>query len=599
LEPRALLTAIPITSVPDTTPPQAQLVAPAVTNPGTDYTFEVVYTDAGSLVKLSTLGSQNLCVTGPWGFDQFATLVDAGGTADASTLTATYSINAPNGAWNTLDNNGIFTVSIAANQVSDAAGNFISAGSLGTFPVDLGSPANYEEVVQPGGSGFWQSDPSTWTAVQRTDVPCYVSSTPNGSKQSQAAWWFTMPAGVYEIDATWTASSNLTPRLGLDLYDGTQWVGQIQVNEQQAPSDIYDNLGLEEHWGLYGWKRLGSIRLTGNDFHISTWNDATDGAIAVGAIRLVNQPIVDNSDNFAALSPFPHPEAMSAFSAAGPWATAGGFEGSSLTSTGDPGSCTATWTMPVTPGWYAIDVNWQPANGLSANAAYDVYDGTTKVGSATINQQQPPPTGLPNEDYPWWVTLGRFNITGNLLRVVVSNAATDGQVSADAIQIQPGYQPVPVVGNGDSGFWSNGNWMNIQAGFRAGAMVSSSANGDKQSQAAWWFSCPPGQYEVDVTWQPGASYSQNVGFDVYDGQHWLGQSRVDEQDNPTGVDSQGVVWQSLGVFTATGNTLHVSTWNSATDGAICIDAVRIVPVGGSAAMLDPQAVDQIDFSSLP
>ena len=44
------------------------------------------------------------------------------------------------------------------------------------------------------------------------------------------------------------------------------------------------------------------------------------------------------------------------------------------------------------------------------------------------------------------------------------------------------------------------------------------------------------------------------------------------------MTDQGVVWQSLGTFTMTSNVLHVSIWNSSSDGPINVDGVRIVPV---------------------
>ena len=75
-----------------------------------------------------------------------------------------------------------------------------------------------------------------------------------------------MPAGVYDIAVTYTPGNNLTTKLGLDLYDGVgHWIGQIPVNERLAPTDFTDQ-------GV-GWKHLGSFKLTGNIFHISTWNN--------------------------------------------------------------------------------------------------------------------------------------------------------------------------------------------------------------------------------------------------------------------------------------------------------------------------------------
>jgi hypothetical protein len=71
------------------------------------------------------------------------------------------------------------------------------------------SPAIGTEILGDGQPGFWSSDPSTWnTSTQGLDGGSLVSSTANGSKSSQAAWWFSMPAGVYEIDMTWPAAAS-------------------------------------------------------------------------------------------------------------------------------------------------------------------------------------------------------------------------------------------------------------------------------------------------------------------------------------------------------------------------------------------------------
>jgi hypothetical protein len=108
-------------------------------------------------------------------------------------------------------------------------------------------------------------------------------------------------------------------------------------------------------------------------------------------------------------------------------------------------------------------------------------------------------------------------------------------------------------------------------------LLSASNNGSKQSQAAWWFPVQPGNYQVYVTWQPGSTESATANFDVYNALAYLSTGTVDERNAPSGVTDQGVVWQSLGTFTMTSNVLHVSIWNSASDGPISVDGVRIVP----------------------
>ncbi len=461
-----------------------------------------------------------------------------------------------------------FTIQASDNSVSGLTGS--QSYTVTVQPVAPTTAST--EVLGVGQPGFWSSSSTTWTTnSQGFDGGSLTSSTANGSEQSQAAWWFEIPAGVYEIDMTWTAASNLTANLGLDLYDGVgNWIGQIPVNERVTPSD-FSYLGAN-------WKRLGSIKLTNNIFHISTWNSATDGAIAIGAIRLRAAPTVDDSD--VAGSGKYYPTAQSGtFATSGSWtASSQGAYGGSHTSSSSAGSGSsiATWTMPVTPGSYEVDVTWAAAASLSANAAYNIYDGTTKLGSVSVNQETAPADFTDNGVA--WKSLGSFTVTGTKLTVTLANTAADGQVSADAIRLLPSYQPTELAKNGYPGAWTNSEWTTLNAGLFGDSLLSNSPNGSEQSQAAWWFPCQPGTYEVDVTWQPGSTYSQKVGFDVYNALTYISTGVVNERNAPSGVTDQGVVWQSLGVFTMTSNVLHVSIWNSETDGAINVDGVRIVPV---------------------
>jgi len=126
--------------------------------------------------------------------------------------------------------------------------------------------------------------------------------------------------------------------------------------------------------------------------------------------------------------------------------------------------------------------------------------------------------------------------------VTLSNAAADGQVSADAVRILPSYQPTPIVASGSyPGFWSNSAWTTQNTGLYGSSMVSNSANGSEQSQAAWWFGVQPGQYQVLVTWVPGSNLSPTTPFDVYNALTYISEPTVDEQIAPVGVTDQGVV----------------------------------------------------------
>ncbi len=432
-----------------------------------------------------------------------------------------------------------------------------------------------QQIIDNSQPGFWSTSSSTWTTTTSgLGGSSLISSTPNGSEQSQAAWWFSMPAGMYEISITYTAGSNLTKDMGLDLYDGVDdWIGQIPVNEQVAPHSFTED-------GV-AWENLGAFNLTSNIFHISTWNSSTDGAISVNGIQLQSVAVIDAANTPTSYPHYPSSYSVGSFTANSYWtASTQGAYGASQTSSSRVGSglSMATWTMPVTPGSYEVDVTWPPSASLSASATYNIYDGGTKLKSVTVNQQATP-SGV-NYEGVKWQSLGSYPIQGTQLIVTLSNTGGYQQVSANAIRILPAYQPMAIADAASSGFWSNsGGWTTQNTGLYGQSLVSSSANGSEQSQAAWWFPVQPGQYDVEVSWVPGSNLSSTVPFDVYNAQTFSSESLVNEQVAPAGITDQGVVWQSLGVFTMTSDVLHVSTWNSQANGAICVDGIRIVPVG--------------------
>jgi hypothetical protein len=125
---------------PDITPPAATLASAAsVTAAGTtSLNVAVTYTDA-TAVKLSTLGTSNITVTGPAGALAIAA-ASASATANAPSITVTYTVAAPAGGFQLADN-GVYTVSLSAAQVTDLAGNVTAAKSLGSFAVAIGAPA--------------------------------------------------------------------------------------------------------------------------------------------------------------------------------------------------------------------------------------------------------------------------------------------------------------------------------------------------------------------------------------------------------------------------------------------------------------------------
>ncbi len=121
----------------DTTKPLASLLTtPTITSSSSPATLKVVYTD-NVAVRNSTLLTGNLVLTGPT--SQTATFVSASASSDSATITATYSVAPPAGGWTTAFD-GIYSVALAANSVSDTSGNFASVATLGTFQIAISAP---------------------------------------------------------------------------------------------------------------------------------------------------------------------------------------------------------------------------------------------------------------------------------------------------------------------------------------------------------------------------------------------------------------------------------------------------------------------------
>ena len=139
---------------PNLTLPSANLLPTnsTVTNGSSNYQFSVVYSD-NTGIDQSTIDNQDILVSGPDKFSQFAKLVNISRNPDSRILTATYSILAPGGIWN-ANIVGNFEITLQGNQVSDIDNNFIDSSTLGSFQVDFVPPTATLALKEPvlGGS---------------------------------------------------------------------------------------------------------------------------------------------------------------------------------------------------------------------------------------------------------------------------------------------------------------------------------------------------------------------------------------------------------------------------------------------------------------
>ena len=142
----------------DVTPPTAainNLVAATQGSP--TYDFSVLYTD-DIAIKAVSIDNQDILVTGSGNFSQLATLVTLLLSPDTNTLTAFYRFTAPGGLWDEADD-GNYTFSLQANQVSDTNGNLAGAKTLGSLgvsftPIALTGTDAAEALTAPDGRNY-------------------------------------------------------------------------------------------------------------------------------------------------------------------------------------------------------------------------------------------------------------------------------------------------------------------------------------------------------------------------------------------------------------------------------------------------------------
>ncbi len=150
---------------------------------GTDQSINLTYSDDGTftVVDVSTIDTSDISVSGPGGALVVSGASEATST-DGSPKTGVYTISAPGGSWDFTDN-GTYTISMLANQVSDIAVSgtisplSVAANSnLGSFDVNIPAPSHsiaaLSAVKNEGNSG---TTPFTFTITRAGDTSVATS----------------------------------------------------------------------------------------------------------------------------------------------------------------------------------------------------------------------------------------------------------------------------------------------------------------------------------------------------------------------------------------------------------------------------------------
>jgi len=134
----------------DAAPPVPMLSVADLTQGGSpSHSCSVTYAD-DSAVRLSSLDSSDLVVTGPNGYSNLLEFVGADLPSDGSPMTATYSISAPGGTWDAADN-GNYLVTLLEGAVEDTLNNVMPQTALGSFDVAISTTSPGVLVLLPAG----------------------------------------------------------------------------------------------------------------------------------------------------------------------------------------------------------------------------------------------------------------------------------------------------------------------------------------------------------------------------------------------------------------------------------------------------------------
>ncbi|MGN7613200.1 autotransporter-associated beta strand repeat-containing protein, partial [Magnetococcales bacterium HHB-1] len=161
--------------------PTASLTASNVsTMGGSSYSFTIAFTDTNGSIDVSTLDNSDITVTGPNSYSSSATFVSVDTNSNGTPRTATYSITPPGGTWDAADD-GTYTVTMNASQVSDTSSNSVTDGSLGTFWVSSNSQPSFtnldgDSVAWAGVGGTVNLDSGGDATISDSDLDALNSS---------------------------------------------------------------------------------------------------------------------------------------------------------------------------------------------------------------------------------------------------------------------------------------------------------------------------------------------------------------------------------------------------------------------------------------
>jgi hypothetical protein len=180
------------------------------------------------------------------------------------------------------------TASISATGLATALADGTSTisaelnGITGSTTLTVGAPVLSPFAVKDTLVGGYLQYGS-WTVAQGGYGGSYSIANPATASSASALWQFVVPAGSYDIWATWVNSASDASNATYSIFDGFNKLGAPQVNQQVAPT-------AGEYGGVL-WTDLGTFSISNGRVTVALSDSGANGDVVADGILLVANPL--------------------------------------------------------------------------------------------------------------------------------------------------------------------------------------------------------------------------------------------------------------------------------------------------------------------
>jgi hypothetical protein len=153
-------------------------------------------------------------------------------------------------------------------------------GVSGSTVLNVGAQVlnpNPNDVKDNSKGGYYQY--GKWTVSAGGYQGSYAVANPTASPSAIAEWLVNVPAGNYQIWATWVSSNSNATNSTFSIYDGFDKLGSASENEQVAPA--------EAQYGGVFWAELGSYAFANGRATIALSASGANGNIVADGVLLI------------------------------------------------------------------------------------------------------------------------------------------------------------------------------------------------------------------------------------------------------------------------------------------------------------------------